>query len=51
MRWNFRSESCSSGVLGYPGLAGVEELGSDVAIWLSLVLTGLALSDGSLSLL
>ena len=30
-RWNFRSESCFSGMLGYPGLAVVEELGSDVA--------------------
>ena len=31
MRWNVRSESCFSGVLGYPRLAVVAELGSDVA--------------------
>jgi hypothetical protein len=67
MRWDFRSESCFSGVLGYPGLAVVGELGSNgtkqhwlllliflyspSAIWLSLVLTGLAILDWSLSLL
>lgn len=54
-------------MLGYPGLPGVGEFGSDVAkyhlllllmflslplpIWLSLMLTGLAISDWSLSLL
>jgi hypothetical protein len=31
MRCNFKLESCFSGVLGYPGLAMVEELGSDEA--------------------
>ena len=31
MRWDFRSTSCFSGVVGYPGLAVVEELGSDGA--------------------
>jgi hypothetical protein len=31
MRCDFKSESCFSGVLGYPGLAVVEELGSDDA--------------------
>ena len=31
MRWEFRSEYCFSGVLGYPWLDVVEELGSDVA--------------------
>jgi hypothetical protein len=29
MRSDFRSESCFSGVLGFPGLAVVGELGSD----------------------
>jgi hypothetical protein len=29
MRHDFKSESCCSRVLGYPGLAVVEELGSD----------------------
>ena len=59
----FKSESCFSGVLWYQGLAVVEELGSDGAklhwvlslmflylpftIWLSLVLTGLGVSEGS----
>ena len=54
MRCGFKSESCFSGVLGYPGLAVLGELGSDeakqtwfvsfmflplsLAIWLSLVL-------------
>ena len=62
MRWYIRSESCSSGVLEYRGLA-VVELGSDgaklywlllvmflflpFAIWLSLLLTGLGVSDWS----
>ena len=31
MRSDFRSESCFSGVMVYPGLAMVGELGSDVA--------------------
>ena len=31
MRSDFRSESYFSGVLGYPGLAMVRELGSDDA--------------------
>jgi hypothetical protein len=31
MRCDFKSESCFSGVLGYPGLAVVGELGSDDA--------------------
>ena len=31
MRWDSRSESCSSDVLGHPGLAVVGELGSDGA--------------------
>jgi hypothetical protein len=67
MRFDFKSESCFSGVSVYPGLAVVEELSSDyakqpcclllmflclpLAIWLSLVLVGLAVSDWSLSLL
>jgi hypothetical protein len=29
MRWDFRPASCFSGVVGYPGLAVVGELGSD----------------------
>jgi hypothetical protein len=32
MRCNFKSESCFYGVLGYPGLAVVGELGSDNAM-------------------
>jgi hypothetical protein len=28
LRYDFKSESCFSGVLGYPGLAMVEELSS-----------------------
>ena len=63
----FRSESCVKGMSGYPGLTVVGELGSDVAvsnwflllmflnlsltIWLSLVLSGLPVSDWSLSFL
>ena len=63
----FKFRSCFSGVLGYPGLAVVEELGSDGAmlpwfllvmflhlpfsIHLSLVLVGLAVSDCGLSVL
>jgi hypothetical protein len=31
MRYDFKSESCFSGVLGYPGLAVVRELGYDDA--------------------
>jgi hypothetical protein len=31
MRSDFRSESCFSGMFGYPGLAVVGELGSDDA--------------------
>jgi hypothetical protein len=61
MRWDFRTESCFSCVLGYPGLAVVGDLSSDVAkwhwflllmpftIWLSQVLTGLAVSDWTVS--
>lgn len=57
MRWDLRSQSCSSGVLDYPLLAVLGELGSNgailhwlllimflhlpFAIWLSLVLAGL----------
>jgi hypothetical protein len=33
MRYDFKSESCFSGVLGYPGLAVVGTLGSDDAEW------------------
>jgi hypothetical protein len=33
MRWDFRSESCFSDVLGYPGLPVLGELGIDGAIW------------------
>lgn len=67
MRWDFRSESCFSGVLAYPGFAVLGELGFNVAmlhrllllillslslaICLSLVLTVLAVSDWSLSVL
>jgi hypothetical protein len=63
----FISESCFSDVLRYPTLAVVGELGSDdpkqpwflllmflplpLAIWLSLVLAALAVSDYGLSLL
>ena len=49
-RWGFRSESCFSGVLGYPGLAVVQELGSGGAdlywllpflfLYLPLVISG-----------
>jgi hypothetical protein len=62
---NFKSESCFSGVLEYPGLAVVGELNSDDAkepwflllkflslpltIWLSLVVAGLASCDCGLS--
>jgi hypothetical protein len=31
MEYDFKSESCFSSVLGYPGLAVVEVLGSDDA--------------------
>jgi hypothetical protein len=33
MRYDFKSESCFSGVLVYPGLRVVGVLGSDVAEW------------------
>jgi hypothetical protein len=33
MRYDFKSESCFSGVLGYPVLAVVGVLGSDDAEW------------------
>ena len=65
MRCDFKFSSCFSGVLGYPGLAVVGELGSDGAIlpwfllviflhllfafWLSLVLADVAVSWESLS--
>jgi hypothetical protein len=64
MRNYFKSESCFSGMMGYPELSVVGELGSDNAkqpwflmlmflcfsltIWLSLVLPALAVSDWSL---
>lgn len=67
MRCGFKSESCFSAVLGYPGLAVVEELDSEDAkwpwflllrflhlpldIWLSLVVADLAVSDSGLTLL
>ena len=67
MSYDFKSISCFSGVLGYPGLAVVGELGSDgatlpwfllvmllplpFAIWVSLVLPGLAVSDCGLSVM
>ena len=31
MRYDFKSESCFAGVLGYAGIAMVDELGSDDA--------------------
>ena len=33
MRYDFKSKSCFSGVLGYPGLTVVGVLGSDDAQW------------------
>ena len=67
MRYDFKSESCFSSVLGYPGLAVVGVLGSDYAewswfllvrflllpfaIWQSLVLDVLAVFGWSLFLL
>jgi hypothetical protein len=67
MRYNFKSESCFSGVLGYSGLAVVGVVCSDgaqwswfllvrflhlpFAIWKSLVLYVLAVSGWSLFLL
>jgi hypothetical protein len=33
MRYDFKSESCFSGVLGYPGLTEVGKLGSDDGEW------------------
>jgi hypothetical protein len=33
MRYDFKSESCFSGVLGYSGLANVGVLGSDDGEW------------------
>ena len=66
-RFDFKYRSCFSGVLRYPGLAVVGELGSDdsmilwfllvmflhlpFAMWLSLVLAGVAVSDCGLSVL
>jgi hypothetical protein len=66
-RWGFRAESYFSGVLGYSGLAVVEELSSDGAKWhwflfhmflhlpltmcLYQLLTGLAVSEWILPLL
>ena len=40
MTSDFKSKSCFSGVLGYPGLAAVGEFGSDAAIlpWFVLVM-------------
>ena len=67
MRYDFKSESCFSGVLGYPGLAVVGVLGSDdaqcscfllvrflhlpFAIWIISCVNGLAASGWSLILL
>jgi hypothetical protein len=67
MRCDFKSEFWFSGVLGYPGIAVVGELGSNDAkylwflllmflllpltIWISLVLSGLAISGCRLTLL
>ena len=67
MRYDFESESCFSGVLGYPGLAEVGVLGSDdgewswfllvrflhlpFVIWESLVLVVIVVSGWSLFLL
>ena len=67
MRCDFKSRSCFSGVLGYPELAVFGELGSHgtmlpwfllviylhlcFAIWLSLVLAGVAVSYCGLSAL
>ena len=66
-RWDFRSDSWFSGVLGYPGLAVVGHLGYDdsnwhwflllmflclpLDIWLSLMLTDLVISNWKLVLL
>jgi hypothetical protein len=40
MERQFRSESCFIGVLGYPGIALVDEVGSDFAksIWFLLLM-------------
>ena len=67
MRYDFKSESCFLGVLGYPGLTVVGILGSDdgewswfllvrflsllIAIWYSPVLDVLAFSGWSYFLL
>jgi len=67
MSCDFKSKSCFSGVLGYLGLAVEGILGSDDAKWpwflllrflplplaicLSLVLAGLAVSDSGLTVL
>jgi hypothetical protein len=67
MRSSFRSESCFSHVMVYPGVAMVGELGFDDAkepwflllmflclpptFWLFVVLPALAMSDWSLSFL
>ena len=40
MRYDFKFNSCFSGVLGYLGLAVVGELGSDVALWPWFLLVG-----------
>ena len=63
MRWDFKSEFCFLGVLGYPGLDVLGELCSvaagwhwlllliflclPLAIWFFLALTGLNVSDWS----
>ena len=67
MRYDFESESCFSGVLGYPGLSELGVLGSDdgeqswfllvrflhlpFTIWESLVLVVIVVSGWSLFLL
>ena len=67
MRFDFKSKPCFSSVLGYLGLAVLVELNLNdamspwfllvmflhlpFAIWLSLVLAGLAVSDSDLSVL
>ena len=37
-RWDFRSESCFSGMLGHPGLGVVGELGSHVVKYFMLLI-------------
>ena len=67
MKYDFKSESCFSDVLGYPGLSVLGVLGSDdsewswfllvmilgltFAIWKSLALVVIAVTDWSLFLL